>query len=101
MRLLKRPMLVLGGSAKLWGSTSNWDKLFENCVAVARAHGIPTIAGESYFSLLEQHAEGNHSQHTRKNCLLSSKFFEEAVNCVNAIVPVDSYAAHRPSKFGP
>jgi hypothetical protein len=45
MRLLKRPMRVLGGSAKLWGGRSKWDQLVEKCVAIARAHGIPTTTG--------------------------------------------------------
>ncbi len=35
MRQLKRPMLVLGGSAKLWGYTNDWDRLVEEVVAVA------------------------------------------------------------------
>ena len=56
------------------------DQLVENCVAVARAHGIPTITSESYFSFFERHADGIHSQHTEKNGLLYSRLFEETVS---------------------
>ncbi len=53
-------MLVLGGTAKLWGYTNSWDQLVENVVAVARAHGIHTTTGEDYFSLFEQEADRVH-----------------------------------------
>ncbi len=77
VRSLNRPMLIPGGSVKLWGHTNSWDQLVDKCVALGRVHGILSITGDSYFSLFEQGTDGCHSKHAEKNGFRYAKFFEE------------------------
>ncbi len=61
--------------------------------APSRAIRTPTPAGESYYWLFGQDADGIHSTHTVESGAIYSKFVEEAVSCAYAIVPQGSYAA--------
>ena len=47
---LRRPILICGATADIWGFDLGWDVMVDKVVLMARALGIPTIIGEQYFA---------------------------------------------------
>ena len=48
LHMFRRPILVVGGSADLWGFELRWDGMVQQISRMTRTQGIPTIDGVQY-----------------------------------------------------
>ena len=89
----RRPILVVGGNADIWGFGIGWDVMVQNIALMARSLGIPTIDGVNYFAGLERPQQQWYSTKTEANHAVYLKLYEDARNVVYAITPHGSYGA--------
>ena len=67
LRQHRRPVVILGGSADLWGFDPRWDLMVAKAILICRSLGIQAVDGVRYFRQMQRMPSGWHSAKTEAN----------------------------------
>ena len=98
----RRPLVVLGGDADMWGYGDTYDAFVHKALLICQSQGIPAIDGVDFLSHMPKIPGDNyHIQNTWDTMQLAANFLDTALHAAYAIVPHGSFATRQRVPAGP
>ena len=92
LRQHRRPVVILGGTAALWGFDPRWDQMVQKAILICRHQGVQAIDGARCFVDMQRMPTGWHSAKTPENHEIYIRMFEDARSVAYAVTPHGSFA---------
>jgi hypothetical protein len=87
----RRPILTMGGSARLWSFLDGWDTMAAQIVLLCRTNGALCIDGVQHLSNIRRAPGGWHSAKTEEDMEKTLDMVTDAVNAAFAVIPHGTY----------
>ena len=92
----RRPLVVLGGDATMWGYDGPYDLFVQEALLICQSQGIPAIDGVDFLPHMPKiPGDAYHIQNTWDAMMLAADFLEAAIHAAYAIVPHGSFATRQ------
>ena len=78
-----RPILIMGGSARLWGVPDQWDAMVAQVVLLCRTNGDPAIDGVQYLDNIRRAPDGWHPAKADEDMEKTTDMVTDAVNAAS------------------